>query len=174
MPDAPADPSDSAQEALAGLREVFAVIAPQFEKFRVAQSALVAAAAPIAQALLSSMRAQPRILPYLADCGWHVTYQFPIPIFAALDELSQAGNHAEVDRVMCQLAKENLAQTEAKLAERFPARAAILKDAFDAHRAGKFNLSVPTLLAQADDVGCEVLKISRHLFNNKNRTKALE
>ena len=39
---------------------------------------------------------------------------------------------------------------EAKLVSEFPSRSAILRDAFDAHRRGKYTLSVPAFLTQVD------------------------
>lgn len=68
---------------------------------------------------------------------------------AALDpenpELARQANDAT-----CARFRDRLADIEAKLVGEFPSRSAILRDAFDAHRQGKYTLSVPAFLTQAD------------------------
>jgi hypothetical protein len=49
--------------------------------------------------------------------------------------------------------------------KRWQKRAEILADAFDAHFAGKYTLSVPVLLAQADGISADLFRA--YLFTNK-------
>lgn len=51
-------------------------------------------------------------------------------------------------------------EIERNLQESNPNRSDIIKDAFDAHRSGKYTLSIPALLAQADGICFERLGIS--------------
>lgn len=51
-------------------------------------------------------------------------------------------------------------EIESNLQESNPCRSYIIKDAFDAHRSGKYTLSIPAILAQADGICFERLGVS--------------
>jgi hypothetical protein len=123
-------------------------------------------------AIRRAAEAKPAVIRYLLDRGWCITYQFTPRLVLALDGLRQKGDHTGADALMADFARRLLPDVESALCERFPDRAHILADAFEAHRAGKYALSVPALLAQADGVGCDLLGIPRQCFRQKNRLEA--
>ena len=85
---------------------------------------------------------------------------------AALDpenpELVKQANDATCERL-----RDRLDDIEAKLISEFPCRAVILRDAFDAHRQGKYTLSVPAFLTQVD--GFFYDRCDANLFYHKGR-----
>ena len=85
---------------------------------------------------------------------------------AALDpanpELVRQANDATCERF-----RDRLDDIEAKLVSEFPCRAVILRDAFDAHRQGKYTLSVPAFLTQVD--GFFYDRCDANLFYGKGR-----
>ena len=56
----------------------------------------------------------------------------------------------QANNATCERFRDRLDDIEAKLVSEFPSRSAILRDAFDAHRQGKYTLSVPAFLTQVD------------------------
>ncbi|MBE7493773.1 MAG: hypothetical protein HS117_02390 [Verrucomicrobiaceae bacterium] len=48
----------------------------------------------------------------------------------------------------------------AQIKSKFPDRSPVINDALEAHEQGKYNLSVPTLLAQADGLGHDIFGVS--------------
>jgi hypothetical protein len=159
------------QTALAPFREI---ARRQQEAVDQLTARLASLTQPLIEHLKKAGEAEPRVLPYLADRGWFITYSFPVGIPIQLDTLIQAGKDDETDEVMCALTRERLGPVEAELCERFPDRAHILRDALEAHRAGKYTLSIPVLLAQADSIGCDVLGIRRQFLTSKDKPKALQ
>jgi hypothetical protein len=161
----------AAAESLGKLSEA---LAPLCDYWRRQQEALQAATLPLIEMTQKAHQAQPKVIPYLLDRGWYLTMEFPIGWFVTFDELRQAGRHSDVDDLMCQLADETAAKTEADLLARFPSRAVILTAAFEAHRAGNYPLCIPAFLAQADGIGCEVLDLPRQFFPPSKRSAGLQ
>jgi len=133
-----------------------------------------AATAPLVEAMQEAEKARPMVTSYLIDRGWYLTCHFPFLVISRLDSLIRVGKHGEVDAIMCALVCDSLMQVEERLRLRFPHRAPILTDAFEAHRGTKFTLSIPTFLAQIDGIGCEILGIARQFFAEKNRAKGVK
>jgi hypothetical protein len=144
------------------------------EVMRRQQEVVAAVVGPLIEGLERAAKAGPRVFPYLAERGWHATYSFPVLTFVRLDGLIQDGKDDEADEVMCALTRERLGLVEDEACKRFPDRESILRDALEAHRNGKYTLSIPALMAQADGIGCEVMGISRQFFKLKNRSHALQ
>jgi hypothetical protein len=117
---------------------------------------------------------RPGLIRYLLDRGWFFTLDLPSPSLIQLNERRKAGDHDGVDAIMVGLARAKVDEVEAALRERFPHRTKVLVDAFENHRAGKYTVSIPTFLSQADGVGCEVLAVPRQFFSSKPRAEALK
>ncbi len=75
------------------------------------------------------------------------------------------------DDELCFAYEESTEYIRSGLIDRFPSRAHIIKDAFEAHEAGKYNLSVPVFLVQADGMWHE--RGGKHIFSGK-REKAIK
>ena len=76
----------------------------------------------------------------------------------------------QANNATCERFRDRLDDIEAKLVSEFPSRSAILRDAFDAHRQGKYTLSVPAFLTQVD--GFFYDRCDANLFYGESR-KAL-
>lgn len=111
-------------------------------------------------------------LATLAEYGWYLDPELPV---GAAAELARALREEEPDRVSEELAHHfqgRVDEIEATLAASFPSRENVLSDAFEAHREGKFNLSIPVFIAQADGMCHERLDFL--LFIGKEREKGIE
>lgn len=107
----------------------------------------------------------------LAKRGW-----FPDPtmpwdlsryLASAIDEDPDA-----VDEVFIKSLREQLDELEKKLVELYPHRAQIFRDAFEAHREGKYSLSIPVFLIQADGMWHD--RFSKNIFITRGRKDAYE
>jgi hypothetical protein len=165
-------PESWSERLIAGLGQFSQIMAPELKKLKAADAALRAIMRPVAELMLKAAKAQPNVMPYLADRGWFVTMDLPSGWFVAIEALRAASKHDEADDAMCQFARKKVDDTEAQSIDRFPARAAILKEAFTAHRDRKYALSIAVLLAQADGMGREILHTRQ--FFNKKRPEALK
>lgn len=108
----------------------------------------------------------------LAEFGWYVDPG--MPLFAPTQlarALSEEEGEEEVQRVIRAYYVQRLDAIEETVRTSFPLRDEILRDAFEAHRDGKYNLSVPVLLAQADGMWLD--RVSKSLFMGRERSEAV-
>ncbi len=106
-----------------------------------------------------------------AELGWYCDPDMP---WTALSQCARAidkGDTREGIEAIREYFQEQLDTIEKKLATSYPHRRQVLHDAFNAHREGKYNLSVPVFLTQADGIWEE--KFSTNLFSHKGREKAV-
>jgi hypothetical protein len=164
--------------AAQAMREAFgplqAMLAKVAEQARQRVEFVRQAAAPLVAATQEAAKVKPRVEKYLAERGWYATFRFSLDDLLNLAPLIDGGDHEAVDRHMAAFAREGVGEVEVRLRERFPARAQIIADAFEAHRGGRYTLSVPTLLAQADGIGCDVIGVPRQFFQRPQRVEALQ
>ena len=76
----------------------------------------------------------------------------------AFEEDPQGAN-----KLLCDRYSSDLDKIEGSLRAKFPERDDILQEAFEAHREGKYNLSVPIFLTQSDGIWRD--RSSRNLFS---------
>ena len=101
----------------------------------------------------------------LMQTGWGIDPDQPI-LFVRLAQ-GEFGNGRAADAWIAGHFESRLDEIETALARSHPERAAILSDAFDAHRRGLYTLSVPVLLAQADGIVGDRYK-KKQLFSKSN------
>jgi hypothetical protein len=118
-------------------------------------------------------RARPKVEELLLAWGWFPGPWLTDPVVVELDELFRVEGDVRADARMVAVARDQLARIRVEAGETFPDRAHILAEAFDAHEAGKYALSIPALLAQADGIGCEVLGHGRQFYSQKQRGQGL-
>ena len=113
-----------------------------------------------------------RLVSVLVERGWYPDPRMALAQLALLSSYRDSEPGA-IEEVMREVFRERLDGIEAKLADDYPRRAAILREAFDAHRQSNFNLSVPVLLVQADGIWRD--RIDRNLFSGgtENAIQAL-
>ena len=123
----------------------------------------------ILEAFVWFVKAQPEDLgccwKRLANHGW-----FPYPsmlIGSNLLAKNIDGNPDAIDKVFMQVFRENLCVIEKGLVGLYPKREHFLRDAFEAHRRGKYSLSIPTFFSQADGVWND--RHSKSVFREQQR-----
>jgi hypothetical protein len=92
-----------------------------------------------------------RTYAFLASRGWLLSPNLPW-WDADLAEMAKEGDDIGVDAYMAASVEESLHRLPERVARRHAKRRPILADAMWAHEHGRYTLSVPTLLAQADGV----------------------
>ena len=103
----------------------------------------------------------------LADAGWYWDLEAPSRQALTLsDALSEGGGDVVVDSIAAHF-RGRLQAIEERVVARYPHRGSPLADAFEAHREGRYNLSVPVFLAQADGIWEE--RLSKPVFQAAGR-----
>lgn len=111
------------------------------------------------------LRAQ---LAVLMERGWCLDPEMPHTWGVDLVDTIQEGEEEEAQQWLVEYFRKRLEEIEQELVERHPQRAAIIAEAFAAHREGRYALSIPVMLAQAEGVVHD--KHQRQLFSKKNNT----
>ena len=110
----------------------------------------------------------------LAKHGWFTSLfltSFVTSIEAATCFLPRKSDSDKGNRIMVEHYREMLDEIQKWAADDFPSRRAILRKAFNAHRQGDYELSIPVMLAQADGIGVEIFGFSpyepgKRIFKN--------
>jgi hypothetical protein len=111
-------------------------------------------------------------LTVLMDQGWCLDPEMPHTWGRDLVAAFREGEKEEAQQWLIDYFKGRLEEIEQALVERHPARGAIIAEAFQAHREGRYRLSIPVLLAQADGVIHD--RHQRQLFSKKRATNLME
>ncbi len=120
--------------------------------------------------LASFVQIDRRLVASLVERGWYPDPHMAPMQLALLSSYSESEPSA-IDEIMEKVFRERLNEIEANLIVDYPARAAIIRDAFGAHRESRYNLSVPVLLAQADGIWRD--RIDQNLFGG-DREEAIQ
>lgn len=95
---------------------------------------------------------------YLAKRSWFVSLGLvPLSKIGWIARLSEAGKHDEVEDFIQDYVREIIPRVKETVSRLFPDRTSILMQAFEAHDADRFAVSIPTMLAQADGIFFEIL-----------------
>lgn len=108
------------------------------------------------------LRAQ---LAALMERGWCLDPEMPHTWGIDLMDAIRDGEEEEAQQWLVAYFRSRLNKIEAALVERHPQRATVIAEAFAAHREGRYALSIPVLLAQAEGVIHD--KHQRQLFSKK-------
>jgi hypothetical protein len=129
---------------------------------------------PAFQELQESLRTLPKrtrkVLLALAQHGWFMDLEMPMPGLWRLQKALESGDIAEAEAALIDYFRGRLPAIAESLEERYPHRGKIIKAAFTAHERGEYELSVPVFLVQADGI-CQEL-IDLELFRKKNKKPA--
>ena len=113
---------------------------------------------PVRRAWIKLPEQTRRVQGYLANRGWWLPFvDLPVMAAAELARMIDEGRHDQVELELRSFASSRMQQTARKLETLWPQRWRILADAFDAHRQGRYTLSVPAMLIQADGISQELL-----------------
>ena len=104
--------------------------------------------------------------------GWFLSPDTPIEQLQLFtDSLGANAGSGGKDAIRSYF-RERIDPIERQLSEAYPSRSQILHDAFEAHRAGKYTLSVPVFLSQADGIWWD--QFSRNFFQSQKREDTLQ
>lgn len=107
-------------------------------------------------------------LQLLGKEGWFLDPE--LPVFP----LSFRGHPHEMTEWLCGFYRKKIDEIERKLANSYPHRARLLRQAFEAHREGKYGLSIPVFLAQADGIFWDRTPGNQNLFIGYQRSGAYD
>ncbi len=100
----------------------------------------------------------------LADRGWYVPGQIAAIDYLRILDCVERSDEAQIEGILRRYARSRVEDVRKVVGSEYPTRLAIVSDALDAHDSGKFTLSVPVLLAQADGICWDIF--DRFLFTN--------
>lgn len=126
---------------------------------------------PVFEEFIESFRLLPgrtqAALIALGNYGWFFDLEMPLPFLWELEKALENGNLDEAEVALMEYFREHLSTIENRLNSKFPHRAKIISTAFNAHKRGEYELSIPVFLAQTDGICYEV--VNQHLFMKKNK-----
>lgn len=107
------------------------------------------------------------VLLLLGQHGWFLDLEIPLPGLWELERAFETGDINKAEQALIEYYKKKLPGIAEDLNRDYPYRTPILNAAFNAHKRGEYELSVPVFLAQADGI-CQEL-IGFQLFTKKNK-----
>ena len=114
---------------------------------------------------------QRKALQRLGEEGWFLDPEMPATLLQELELLFDE-HPDEITEWLTDFFRERLDVIEEKLLASYPHRGHLFRQAFEAHREGKYGLSVPVFLAQADGIFWERTPERQSLFRVSQREKA--
>ena len=107
-------------------------------------------------------------LDRLATFGWYCDPAMPTSATTSFAHAFTQGRSGGVVEDIATHFRSRVDVIEKDICARYPSRAALVHDAFGAHRSKKYNLSVPVLLAQADGMWWD--RFGVNFFSRRGRT----
>jgi hypothetical protein len=108
-----------------------------------------------------------RALLLLAEHGWYLDLDMPMPEIWELEEALAKGEVNEAEEALCEYLEKRIPEIEKSISEKFPHRAHLIRAAFGAHRREEYILSIPVLLAQTDGICKDVM--DQYLFRSRDK-----
>jgi hypothetical protein len=93
----------------------------------------------------------------LASRGWYIDGELPSNIAKPIIESVTHNAESSIDSYFVNHFSQQIDKIQENLCSNFPSRAKALNEAFAAHRAAQYFLSIPVFLAQADGICAEKL-----------------
>ena len=109
-----------------------------------------------------------KALQRLGEEGWFLDPEIPAILLQQLELLFDE-HPDEMTEWLTDFFRERLDVIEGKLVDSYPHRGHLFQQAFEAHREGKYGLSVPVFLAQADGIFWERTPERQNLFSSRQR-----
>lgn len=138
------------------LLEPFKQTRDLIEVMRIQEAERIQRWSTISDDLARRLREWPRELRAQLDVlfaqGWCLDSEMPLTTGGELAQAFLEGEEIEAQNWLMDWFTDRLDAIEQTLVERHPARAAVVAQAFDAHRRGDYALSIPVFLIQAEGV----------------------
>ena len=103
----------------------------------------------------------------MGNHGWFLDLEMIPSEILELKDAFIAGDDKEAGSTLVEHFKGRLSEIEKSIIDKFPHRKKILMAAFSAHKRREYELSIPVLLAQADGICYDVIKMD--LFRKHNK-----
>ncbi|WP_404377437.1 hypothetical protein [Vreelandella aquamarina] len=146
-------------------------LSPFTKQIQQYQNSLSGIITPAFEELQHSFRELPpkiqEALLLLAQHGWYLDFNMPLPSLWDIKEAMSSGEIDEVEEALVEYFESQLDEIENSFSAQFPHRSHIIASAFKAHRNGEYFLSIPVLLAQTDGICKEV--VDQYLFMKKDK-----
>lgn len=146
-------------------------LSPFTKQIQQYQKSLSGIITPAFEELQRSFRELPpkiqEALLLLAQHGWYLDLNMPLPNLWDIKEAISSGEIDEVEEALVEYFESQLDEIENSFSAQFPHRSHIIASAFKAHRNGEYFLSIPVLLAQTDGICKEV--VDQYLFMKKDK-----
>ena len=107
----------------------------------------------------------------LAKRGWFLDLGASLGEVAGIVQAVHERTEEEVEEILLEWMRGRVDEIEQDLIDQFPGRKDVFRDAFEAHREGRYTLSIPVLLIQADGIFSE--DPSTTLFEARRREEGL-
>ena len=88
-----------------------------------------------------------KTLTILGEHGWYISMEMPISVPHELSVKILSGEKNEVNELMCDFYEYHLNDIQQYINEAYPHRSKLLDSAFNAHRKGEYELSIPIFLS---------------------------
>lgn len=118
-----------------------------------------------AKAMAELPAAMQQGLVAMAQEGWYLDPEMPITAVREFQQELENGSRDEILLLIAEYYRQEIDRILEDLKSNHPRRASIIQNAFDAHKTGQLDLSVPVLLIQADGICHDITK--RELFSQQ-------
>ena len=105
----------------------------------------------------------------IAKHGWFFDLQMPANGIWELESALAKGNIKEAEQALTEYYRKNINSIEESITSLFPKRGKIVTAAFNAHRRGEYELSIPVFLIQADGICNELFGIQLWKMRSDNK-----
>lgn len=117
------------------------------------------------QGMEESNKKRPPFLREMANNGWYLSPELPIPAIQQIADGLQS-NRTDTEDQLCDYFENRIEEIDEYIKTHYPHRHDIVAEAFWAHRQHKFGVAIPVFLAQAE--GMCVDRFGEKLYAKKN------
>ncbi len=132
------------------------------------KNTVAAVMAPFTESFIESLKKLPtqvrEALITFGEHGWYFDWEMGFPDIWGWESAFKEGRVDEAEKALCNYFESRIDEIEEGLSNKFKHRKNIISEAFEAHRAGKYTLSIPALFAQTDGICKDIF--DRCLFSS--------
>ena len=136
------------------------------------KNTIAAAITPITESLMENLKKLPdhvrQALITYGEHGWYYDWEMPFPDIWDWESAFIEGRIEEAEGALSGYFESRIDEIEAYIINKLNHRKDVISEAFAAHRAGKYALSIPVIFAQTDGICKDIF--DRCLFKRDNKT----
>lgn len=157
-----------------GIQQTAALVQPMVEVVANVQRNIGPFFVELAHALAQLPERTRESLATLAQHGWYLDPEMALPEIADVVLQFEQGQVTDANDELVAYFDQRREIILSTLCVAFPRRANILASAFEAHAAGKYELSIPVLLAQADGICLELTGVQLYSKQRDGKPRVAE